>query len=188
MKDRVANFTGIQCVWSSIEAIGRWAEEPKLTNPPLTSLRDCKSYSGPSSAASKLRELGVKFEQTYGDKEAGMAMMKKAMDEGRGCLFGVPGHAMVLVHYDAEADVVKWFDNSDDSLKIQTMTVNRFMQRWSGNGYWVLVVYADKDIVPQKIGMIRGGVNVFPIFDPKRPSTGFPKDYVPFKVLFGIEI
>src|SRR5690554_2106247 len=43
MNDRVRNHTGIQCVFSSIEMLGRWAEEPKLTNPPITSRSDCKS-------------------------------------------------------------------------------------------------------------------------------------------------
>lgn len=180
MKDRVKNYTGIQCVWSSIEALGRWAEEPKLINPPLTSHRDCKSGAGPGSAAAKLRELGVKFEQTSGDRRAGIALIKKAMAEGRACLFDVPGHAMVLIHYDEEANVVKWFNNSDSSLKIQTMTIEKFMQRWDN---WVLVIYADNDIIPQKIGMIRGGVNVFPVVDPSRPDIKIAPEFVPFKAM-----
>lgn len=166
MKDRVKNGTGIQCVWSSIEMIGRWAEEPKLMNPPLTSQRDCKSYAGAGSAAAKLNQLGVKFEQTYGDRAKGLKLIKKAMAEGRGCLWGVPGHAMVLVHYDEEKNEVKWVDNSDMSLKIQTTTVPKFMNRWTG---WVLVVYADKDIIADKLGRF-----------PKIPINGdFNEDFVP---------
>lgn len=38
-ENRVKNHTGIQCVYSSIETLGRWAEEEKLTNPPLTSTK-----------------------------------------------------------------------------------------------------------------------------------------------------
>ena len=62
MKDRVFNKTGIQCVWASTELLGRYAEEPKLVG--LTNLPDCKSYASPASAAAKLKQLKVRFEQT----------------------------------------------------------------------------------------------------------------------------
>lgn len=147
-EDRVKNYTGIQCVYSSIEALGRWAEEPKLTDPPLTSRSDCKGYSGPERAGGILRGLGVKFEQTYGDREKGIRLIKRAMIEGRGALWDVPGHAMILVHYDEDQDRVCWVDNSDRSLKVQETTIGKFKKRW---GSWVLVVYADVDAVPEKI-------------------------------------
>lgn len=151
MKDRVKNGTGIQCVWASIEMIGRWAEEPKLMDPPLTSRGECKSYASPQSADKVLTSLNVKFEQSHGNRQEGLALIKKAMAEGRGALFGVPGHAMVLIHFDEKNDVVKWVDNSDHSLKIQTMTVEKFNKRWDS---WVLVVYADNDIVLAKLGKL----------------------------------
>jgi hypothetical protein len=94
-----------------------------------------------------LKSLGVKFEQTWGDKEKGLSMIRKAMREGRGALFDVPGHAMVIVHFDENRDRVCWVDNSDNSLKAQTSTVERFMKRW---GSWILVVYAEEDIVLYK--------------------------------------
>lgn len=171
MKDRVRNYTGIQCVFSSIEMLGRWAEEPKLTNPPITSRSDCKGYSGPSDAASKLRSLGVKFEQSYYDRDQGIKLIKKSMEEGRGCLWGVPGHAMVLVHYSEEEDRVCWVDNSDRSLKIQETTIAEFKRRWDS---WVLVIYADEDIVPMKIGKIN-----LPIVDRLFPGREYPRDYIP---------
>jgi len=185
MDCRVRNYTGIQCVWSSIEMLGRWAEEPKLMNPPLTSRSDCKSYSGPGSAAKKLRELGVKFEQVAGqDRQASIALMKKAMAEGRGALFGVPGHAMVCVHYDEQQNVAKWIDNSDRSLKVQTSTVQEFNRRWDD---WVLVIYADNDIIPQKIMAQGGAVRSIPIFDSENPSRVFPKDFIPLPGYHGRE-
>jgi len=146
-KDRVKNHTGTQCVWSSIEMLGRWAEEPKLTEPPLTSRKECSTYSSPSLVKSVLTKLEVKFEQSYQDREQGLELIRRAMEEGRGCLFGVPGHAMVLVHFDEEKDVVKWVDNSDYSLKVQTMNVERFKKRWDS---WACVIYADNDIIPAK--------------------------------------
>jgi len=178
MTDRVKNGTGIQCVWSSIETLGRWAEEPKLVNPPLTSRSDCKSYSGPGLAAKKLKELGVRFEQVANgqDRQSSIALMKRATSEGRAALFGVPGHAMVCVHYDEAADTVKWIDNSDRSLKVQTTTIERFNRMWDG---WVLVIYADNDIIPQKVSGQGGAARNIPIFDPNNPNHVYPKDFIP---------
>lgn len=173
MENRVPNFTGIQCVWSSIEMIGRRAEEPKLTNPPLTTRSECKSYASPTLASRVLTSLNVRFEQSYGNRDQGIALIKKAMAEGRGCLFGVPGHAMVLVHYDEETSVVKYVDNSDSTLKVQTMTMERFIKAWDT---WALVIYADNDIVPQKIARIR---NYIPIVDRNNAQEDYPRDYIP---------
>ena len=173
MKDRVKNHTGIQCVFSSIEMLGRWAEEPKLTDPPITSRSDCKSYSGPSDAANKLRRLGVKFEQTYGDRQKGLVLIKKAMREGRGCLIGVPGHAMVLVHYCDKSDTAKWVDNSDRSLKVQTATISGFHKMWRS---WVLVIYADRDIIPRKMGR---WPRMIPIRDMDGDQNKPPSDFIP---------
>lgn len=170
--DRVKNYTGIQCVYSSIEALGRWAEEPKLMDPPLTSRPDCKSYSGPRQAGAVLDKLGVRYEQTYGDREKGVALIKRAMRAGRGCLWDVPGHAMILIHYDEVANRVCWVDNSDSSLKVQETTIEKFNKRW---GSWVLVVYRDPDIVPEKAHKYN-----FPIVDSLEPDKKFDRGYVPF--------
>ena len=176
MKDRVKNYTGIQCVFASLECLGRWAECKQLLEPePLTSRPGCKSYSGPSDAAAKLKKYGVKFEHSYNDRPAGIRLIKKAMAEGRGTLWGVPGHAMVLCHYDEEKDVVKWIDNSDRSLRIQTTTVAKFNQRWDG---WVIVIYADPDVVPQKAMRINLP-NQIPIIDRNGPQGKYPRDYIP---------
>lgn len=175
MSDRVPNYTGIQCVWSSLEMLGRWAEEPKLMNPPLTSRPDCKSYSSPSLVATRLKQLGVKYEQSYQDRGQSIALIKKAMAEHRGCLWGVPGHAMVLVHYDEAADVVKWVDNSDSTLKVQTTNIAGFNRRWDT---WVCVIYADNDIIPMKTGL-DSPARKLPIVDRNNPQGKYPKDYIP---------
>lgn len=173
MENRVFNQTGIQCVWASIETLGRWANESKLMNPPLISRPECQGYSGPHSASIVLSELGVRFEQSYKDREQGIMLIKKAMSEGRGCLWGVPGHAMVLVHYSEEEDKVCWIDNSDQSLKVQTTTISSFQKRWDS---WVLVIYADNDIISTKLGK---GVRNIPIYDWDNPDRDYPKDYIP---------
>ena len=170
--DRVKNFTGVQCVWSSIETIGRWAEEDRLTEPPLTSRPQCKSYSGPARAAEVLNSLGVRFEQTYGSKEKGLGVIRRAMDEGRGVLFDVPGHAMVLVHFSEEEDRVCWVDNSDNTLKAQTSSVKRFMDRW---GSWALVVHREPDVAPWKA--YRRSI---PVVGADPPFSLAPGNFVPF--------
>jgi len=170
-EDRVRNYTGIQCVWSSIETLGRWAGEERLIRPPLTSRQQCKSYSNPALSASVLKSLGVKFEQTWGDKNRGLDLIRRAMGEGRGALFDVPGHAMVIVHFDEEEDRVCWIDNSDNTLKAQTSTVDRFMKRW---GSWVLVVYADEDVTPY-----RAYRRHIPVVDMENPMFVPERNFVP---------
>lgn len=145
-KDRVANYTGIQCVWSSIETLGRWAEEPKLINPPLTSRSNCKSYSDPHRAGLLLESLNVKFVQAT-NREKCLELIRIAMKEKRGCLWNIKGHAMVLVHFDEQNNIFKWIDNSDSSLNVQTGTIDRFNQVFQN---WILVIYADKDIIKYK--------------------------------------
>lgn len=175
MKDRVFNYTGIQCVYSSTEMLGRWAEEPKLTNPPLTSRAECKGYSSPSRLANVLNNLKVKYEHSYNDRDKGRVLIRKAMAEGRGCLWGVPGHAMVIVHFDEAKDTMKWVDNSDRSLKVQTTNIKGFERRWDS---WVVVIYADKDIVPIKMNKF-GLPNLIPIKDRNNSQGTYPKDYIP---------
>ena len=171
MENRVKNYTGVQCVYASIEALGRWAEEPRLISPPITSRPDCKSYSSPKRAAEILNKLGVRFEQTYGDREKGIALLRKAMSEGRGALWDVPGHAMVIVHYSEKEDRVCWIDNSDYSLRIHQTTVAGFKKRWSS---WILVIYPDKDVFPEKTYKY-----FIPVLDVDEPSRIYNKNFVP---------
>lgn len=141
MKDRVFNKTGIQCVWASLECIGRYAEEKKLYD--LTFDRDCQSYSSPSDAARKLSRLKVKFEQTTSVHDRSL-IEKAVVRDRRGVLFGIPGHAMVMVHYDTEKQIIKYINNSDKDLKVRTWKMSEFNQRWDG---WICAVYADHDFI-----------------------------------------
>lgn len=173
--DRVVNYTGTQCVWSSIEMLGRWAEEPKLINPTLTSRKLCQSYSDPYLTNIVLNSLNVKYDQIYSDRVKGLELIRKAMREGRGCLFSIPGHAMVLVHFDEVNGIVKYVDNSDITLKIQTMSISRFYRVWDS---WVLVIYADKDVVTDKVTRMRRDMYNIPIIDRNDPSQRYPRDYI----------
>lgn len=173
---RVQNYTRTQCVFSSLECLARWAECKQLLEPDvLTSRPGCRSYSGPADAASKLKKFGVKFEDSYGNRIKGIELLKKAMADGRGALFGVPGHAMVICHYDEEKNVAKIIDNSDKSLRVQTWTAEQFRKRWDS---WIIVIYADNDLFPAKA---RGGdlANQIPIVDGANPSLILPKGSIP---------
>ena len=173
MKDRVFNRTSIQCVWCSIECLGRWAEEPKLIGPPcMTDWPDCKSYSGPGSAGNKLRSIKVKFEQVT-SKEQGRALIRKVVvQERRGVLFSIPGHAMNLIHYDEQKKIVKYINNSDKTLKVRTWTMDEFERRWEG---WVLAIYADNDIIPYKF---TPPAQLLPIVDRMGQGTFDPKQLI----------
>jgi hypothetical protein len=172
-KDRVKNYTGIQCVYSSIEMLGRWAGESKLSNPPITSRDDCKGYSSPDKVKETLNKLKVKFEQAYGNKQKGLDLIKKAMKEGRGVLWSVPGHAMVLIHYSEEENRVCWVDNSDRQLRIQETTIDKFNQRWTS---WVLVIYPDSD----NILLNRLGRNIqLPVIDHQNKDNKL-NNFIPF--------
>jgi len=167
MKDRVYNKTGIQCVWASIECIGRYAEERKLKW--LTNDSECQGYSSPSVTASKLKKINVKFEQTT--SKANRSLIQKAVvKENRGVLFGIPGHAMVMVHYDEKAGIIKYINNSDKELKIRTWSIDEFNKRWDG---WICAIYADNDIVLNK-----GLVFKIRIIDMMENSFIIPKNYI----------
>ncbi len=100
------------------------------------------------------------------------------MAEGRGCLFGIPGHAMVLVHYDDEKKVVKYVNNSNSKLPVQTWTLDQFNQKWDT---WVIVIYADPDVIPQKV--LRLDLpNQIPIIDRNNPQGKYPKNYIPIPI------
>lgn len=168
MKDRVFNKTSIQCVWCSLETIGRYAEEPKLIG--LTKLKKCQGFASPNSTAIMLNQLHVRFEQTTSKYDRRL-IIKSIVKEKRGCLFSIPGHAMTLVHYDEKKGIVKYINNSDTSLQIRTWTMDQFNQKWDG---WICVIYADKDIIPEKYNP---QINL-KIIDRNKPQGIYPKEYI----------
>lgn len=167
MKDRVFNKTGVQCVWATLETCGRFAEEPKLID--LTTQKDCQSFSSPRNASSKLKSLGVKFEQTTKKTDESL-IIKSVVEEKRGCLFGIPGHAMTLVHYDEKAGIVKYINNSDPTLAIRVWTMDQFKKSWNG---WICVIYADDDKIGEKNKLPQ-----LPVVDRNNPQGEYPKDYI----------
>lgn len=169
IKDRVFNKTGIQCVWASTELLGRYAEEPKLIG--LTNDSECKSYANTYSFSRKMKQLNVKFETTTDPRDRSL-IIKSVVKERRGCLFCIPGHAMVLVHYDEKKGIVKYINNSDRSLAIRTWTMAEFNRHFDG---WVSAVYADNDIVPLKY---TPKIPDLPIIDRGQEKQAYDKEYI----------
>jgi hypothetical protein len=146
--DRAPNLTGIQCVWCSLQTIGRWAGEEKLYN--LTDSPRCKSYAGPGDVAEVLGGLRVKYKQSSNKAES-IKLIKEAVKDGRACGWGMKNvHMMVLCHYDEDANRVHFIDNmkTREVNQIQILTVAEFMKIWDG---WVVVIYPEKEIFPSKI-------------------------------------
>lgn len=166
MKDRVFNKTGIQCVWSSVETLARYAEIEKLYN--ITEEKEYKSYAGPQSLKKMLNKYGIKYEMTTNKNDRSL-LIKGCTIQKRAVGFDIPGHVMVLVHYDEEQGVVKYINNSDPSLKIRTWTMEEFNKRWAG---WVFIIYADNDIIPYKNG------GYFDIIDQNEYQSKYEKNYI----------
>lgn len=174
---RVKNFTGTQCVFSSLECLARWAEIESLLQPrPLTSRAGCQSFSSPTDAAKKLSALGIKYENEYHNRSKALSLLRRAMSEGRGALMDIPGHALVICHYDENAGIVKIIDNSDRSLKIQTWPMSKFDKLWGG---WIMVLYNENDLFPAKA---YGNLpNQIPIIDRNNPQNEY-KNYIPLPI------
>jgi hypothetical protein len=165
-EDRVPNKTGIQCVWSSVETLARYAEIKKLYD--ITNNDNYKSYAGPQSLKVMLKKYGIKYEMTTNKNDRSL-LIKGCTVEKRGVGFDIPGHAMVLVHYDEVEGLVKYINNSDPSLKIRTWTMEEFNKRWAG---WAFIIYADDDIIPKK------NANNLEIIDRNNNQGGYNRDYI----------
>jgi hypothetical protein len=179
LNDRVINRTGKQCVYAAIETLGRWANEPKLMSPPLTSRPECQGVSNPYDVSDILNKLKVRYRQIYLDQVAGRELLLKAMKEGRGALFGVKGktegHAMVMVHYDE--NTIMYIDNSDKNLRINSMSTEQFNANWDR---WVVVIYADIDIIPYRVNE---NCRNLPVVSDYGLKTSLPSDYIPIPTL-----
>lgn len=175
-KDRVPNRTEIQCVWSSAETLARYAECEKLYD--ITFNDNYKGYAGPSSLKTMLKKYGVKYEMTVNKKDRSL-LVKGCVLERRGVAFDIPGHVMVLVHYDEKAGIVKYINNSDKELKIRTWTMEEFNRRWAG---WAFIIYADEDIIPYKYNKIPD----IKVKDRNNNQGIYQKDYIfsPYKFNF----
>jgi hypothetical protein len=137
--DRVFNRSGSQCVWCSIECLGRYhgVKEVYEGNGRLT-----KSYTwatGPREVYQVMRTRypTVRWKQITNHD---IRFIKRYVTELKfGVALGVPGHMLNVVHYDEEARIVKVIDNcGPKALKVQDWTLDRFNRFWDG---WAIVVF-----------------------------------------------
>lgn len=130
MNCRVKNYTGIQCVWSSLSCLARYHNIPAAKN----LIDKYKSYAGPGDVRRALDPIGVKYVMNTGTKNKQFLVDYCAKGWGAG--IGLNGtHMVTLVHF--KDGVVKIIDNSDPSLRIQSMSEDQFMRRWDG---WAVVL------------------------------------------------
>jgi hypothetical protein len=122
---RIFNRSRSQCVWCSLECLGRKHAIPAT----YTLTQRYKGTSGPGQAASVLQALGVKYYmQTSNDKK----FLITACANGWGACVGLNGaHMINVVHY--KDGVVKVIDNQGPhALEVQEWRENYFLSRWDG--------------------------------------------------------
>jgi hypothetical protein len=133
---RALNTKG-QCVWSSLQNMGRQIGETKLYN--LTKDRRCQGGANPSDVNRVLTALGVKFEQAYGNRKEAYALIERGLAEGRPCIISYDtAHVINIVHFDRDANKVAVVNNHGDRFQTQYMDLAEFDRRFKG---WVCIVY-----------------------------------------------
>jgi len=174
MKDRVPNRSG-NCVWCSIELLGRFAEEPKLLDISLG-----RGGAEPINVRPVLDRLGIKYKMNplgsrHKTKEAIEEFFVKAVKiERRGVGVAINNnHMLVCVHYDPDTKTVMVIDNADRKLAVQQWDWESFHRQWDG---WCIIIYADKDIIPYKYTTI---ANRLPIVDMTDVPRKYDKKYIP---------
>ncbi len=133
---RALNTKG-QCVWSSIQNMGRQIGEPKLFN--LTKDPRCQGGANPSDVHRVLTALDVKFEQAHGNRKDAYKLIEKGLSEGRPCIISYGrAHVINVVHYDPSANKVGVVNNHGDRFQTQYHTLSEFDRLFKG---WVCIVY-----------------------------------------------
>jgi hypothetical protein len=128
------NRSGMQCVWCSLETLGRMHGVKALYG--LTKTHTWPS--GPGEVAQVLRRRDVRFRQTT---NATLAMVRDACERGLGCLVDVHNgrHAKVVVGFDEKRRKVWIIDNGGPfSCQIHEWSLDHFRNEFSG---WVCVIY-----------------------------------------------
>jgi len=132
--NRIYNQTGSQCVFCSLESIGRFCKDERLYD--LTSIY--KGTSGPGQINQLLTNRGVPFQQTQNKKE-GYKLLEQSTKNSIPAMIGIYGtHAIVVVHYDPLANRASIIDNVDRDLRIKEITVTKLNSMMDG---WTLILY-----------------------------------------------
>ena len=136
---RIYNKSGNQCVWCSLEMLGRHNGSKGCEG--LTDVY--KDATGSGEVRRVLTQRNVKFLQVENRRD--YSFIKKWVNtEKKGVGIGV-GHHMVLVCGFKENQFVKVIDNANSKLPIETWSWDKFTRRFDG---WAIVVLGDNDSVP----------------------------------------
>ena len=133
---RVANATGAQCGWCSIETLGRYNKIRSLYD--LTEKH--KGLINGQNGPHELIRRNVDFKyQPSGIKD--ISILRKYVTEKRyGVAVGLhKTHMLVLCHFDEKQHIVKVIDNiGTKALEIQTWNMDKFLDLWDGCVYVVI--------------------------------------------------
>lgn len=121
---RIPNYSGSQCVWVSCELVCRTLKVKEGYN-----LH--KKYFHATSftyAQDQLRRRGIQCGVAYGDYAWKRTL--EYLDKGYPVVFGVPGHALVIIGYDEKTKEVTVIDNRSNGTLEQKWSWDRFNSRW----------------------------------------------------------
>lgn len=133
-ENRIFNKSGSQCVWCSLETAARHEGITELYD--LTSKYTFATGDQFVNTVLTQRNINFKMQWEGTGKNTNIIetyLVKKCYPVA----FGVPGHMLVLCHYDKEKQFVRVIDNVDRELRVQKWTMEQFMNRWTG---WAVVV------------------------------------------------
>lgn len=138
---RVFNKSGSQCVWCSIECLGRYHKVKDLYEGDMriTKYHTWATWSGEVYHVMKTKYPNVKWAQISNISELKSFLRKYVAEKKIGVGFTIPGHMLNMVNYDEENKTVKVIDNiGPKALEIQEWSMAKFDSLAGG---WVLTVF-----------------------------------------------
>lgn len=138
---RVFNKSGSQCVWCSIECLGRHHKIKELyeDNRRLTLHYTWATGPGEVSRVLSGRYPEVHWKQIQNRASLKPFLRKYVAEKKLGVGLGIPGHMLNVVHFDEAAGIVKIIDNyGPKALQIQDWTMEKFDRLADG---WAIVIF-----------------------------------------------
>lgn len=138
----VLNRTGTQCVWSSLETVGRKLGIMNLTNPPITEDPRCQEGANYNQVHQILSERNVQHCQAFGRNMENLEVMQNYLAQGIPIIVGSTessyspvGHALVITSMSNRT--VEIIDTSEYPNYNYSLSYDDFFRIWDG---WALVI------------------------------------------------
>ncbi len=138
---RVYNASGSQCVWCSIECLGRYHKVKELYegDTRITKYHTWATVPFEVAQVMKTKYPSVKWTQITSRNETNSFIKKYVTEKKLGAGFAISGHMLNIVHYDEAAKTVKVIDNlGPQALKVQEWSMDKFNRVAVG---WALTVF-----------------------------------------------